>query len=176
MPARRKLTQKQRLFAAEFLVDGNASAAARRAGYSLSTANAAASICLKNPKIQARIAWHHAERMERVQLTIDDVQRGLIREATREDEGSSHAARVAAWLGLARMLGALGTTTTTQRLAEDRQRYVGHGITRASRVRISQLLGVDIDTIIKTPPPDDDDEDDPYAGAQPAHNGPKYDP
>jgi len=49
------LTDKQELFCSEYLVDLNASGAARRAGYSLDTAGAIGWENLKKPEIQARI-------------------------------------------------------------------------------------------------------------------------
>lgn len=51
----RKLTQKQRRFADEYLVDCNGTKAAVRAGYSPKTANEQAAKLMANPKIHSYI-------------------------------------------------------------------------------------------------------------------------
>ena len=98
---RRGLTEKQGRFVEEFLVDGNASAAARRAGYSEKTARAIGNENLTKPAIREAIDKAREERTERTKLTADEVIEGLRREAAFTGKGSSHAARVAAnsWLG-----------------------------------------------------------------------------
>ena len=53
--AKARLTNKQKAFVQEYLIDLNASAAARRAGYSVRTANRIASENLAKPHIQAAI-------------------------------------------------------------------------------------------------------------------------
>jgi phage terminase small subunit len=72
-----KLTDKQKRFADEFLIDLNASAAYQRAGYK-STGNAAeasASQLLRNPKVAEYLAERRAARQERTEITQDDVLR-----------------------------------------------------------------------------------------------------
>ena len=103
--SRPNLTPKQAAFVAEYLIDLNAAAAARRAGYSERTADRTGYENLRKPEIAAAIAEAQAERSERTKLTADDVVAGLHREATYFDEGSSHSARVAAWAHLGKHLG-----------------------------------------------------------------------
>lgn len=70
------LTPKQQRFCEEYLIDLNATAAYRRAGYAAKTDNAAAasaSALLRNPKVQAEVARLQAARSFRVRLTADDV-------------------------------------------------------------------------------------------------------
>ncbi len=54
-----------------------------------------------------------------MQITQDDVLRGLRREATLEGEGSSHAARVSAWGLIGKHLGMF--VERRQQLGEDGQ-------------------------------------------------------
>ena len=68
-----KLSRKQRLFVAEYLVDLNATQAAIRAGYSSKTARAIGSENLIKPDIQAEIAEQMKARQERVGVDQDRV-------------------------------------------------------------------------------------------------------
>lgn len=67
------LTPKQERFIQEYLVDLNASAAARRAGYSPKNADVEGSRLLVNAKVQEAIAKAMKEREERVKMTADEV-------------------------------------------------------------------------------------------------------
>ena len=71
------LTPKQERFCEEYLVDLNAAAAARRAGYSKQTAGVIGLENLTKPMIAERIAAMRAERSERVQVDADRVLREL---------------------------------------------------------------------------------------------------
>lgn len=73
-----KLTDKQELFAREYLSDLNATQAAKRAGYSDKTAYSIGQENLKKPEIQARIADLKAERNKRTQVNADYVLRRLV--------------------------------------------------------------------------------------------------
>jgi phage terminase small subunit len=75
MPRPRKpgLTDKQERFCLEFVVDLNATAAARRAGYSARTANRTASDLLSKPDIAQRINELQGEKRQRLELTADAV-------------------------------------------------------------------------------------------------------
>ncbi|WP_257834979.1 terminase small subunit [Burkholderia glumae] len=68
-----KLTPKQQAFVDEYLVDLNASAAARRAGYSERGAGQMGDENLKKPQIAAAIASAMKARGERTRLTADRV-------------------------------------------------------------------------------------------------------
>ncbi|MFQ1062162.1 terminase small subunit [Bordetella trematum] len=67
------LTNKQRRFVDEYLVDLNATQAAIRAGYSAKTAGQIGDENLKKPQIAAAIQEAQAKRSERVQVTADYV-------------------------------------------------------------------------------------------------------
>jgi hypothetical protein len=60
---------------------------------------------LGNVEIAAAVRAAQQTRSERLQVTQDDVLRGLRREATLTGENSSHAARVSAWGLLGKHLG-----------------------------------------------------------------------
>ena len=71
------LTPKQARFAAEYLVDLNASAAARRAGYSERTAEQQGCRLLRNVKVAARIASLQDKTAKRLEVTVDSIMADL---------------------------------------------------------------------------------------------------
>lgn len=73
-----KLTEKQKRFVEEYLIDLNATQAAIRAGYAEKAANREGSRLLSNVDIQAAIQKAQNKRSERVQISQDDVLRGLL--------------------------------------------------------------------------------------------------
>lgn len=74
-----KLTDKQELFAREYLRDLNATQAAIRAGYSEKTARKIGSENLSKPDLTERIAELNSERMQRVQVDADYVLRQAVK-------------------------------------------------------------------------------------------------
>jgi phage terminase small subunit len=99
------LTPKQRRFVEEYLIDHNATQAAIRAGYSEHTADRQGSRLLKNVEVAAAVATRSEKVTEKADVTTEDIVSGLKKEAEREDEGSSHAARVSAWSHLGKYRG-----------------------------------------------------------------------
>ena len=73
-----KLTDKQELFAREYLKDLNATQAAIRAGYSAKTAQEQASRLLSNVMVQSRISELKAERNEVVGIDAAYVLKRLV--------------------------------------------------------------------------------------------------
>lgn len=73
-----KLTDKQELFAREYLKDLNATQAAIRAGYSVKTAQEQASRLLSNVMVQSRISELKAERNEEVGIDAAYVLKRLV--------------------------------------------------------------------------------------------------
>lgn len=69
------LTPKQKRFVAEYLVDLNATAAAKRAGYSQKTAHSIGQENLTKPEIQSAIQEEQTERQRRTKITQDMVLR-----------------------------------------------------------------------------------------------------
>jgi phage terminase small subunit len=94
--APRPLTPKQQRFVAEYLLDLNAAAAARRAGYSERTADRQGHQNLRKPEIADAVAEAQRERAERVELTQDWVLAHLRHESQLTGKDASHSARVAA--------------------------------------------------------------------------------
>lgn len=72
-----KLTEKQKRFCEEYLIDLNATQAAIRAGYSPDTSEAIGSENLRKPQLRARIDAAIAERSKRTGVTADRVVREL---------------------------------------------------------------------------------------------------
>ena len=70
-----KLTDKQKLFCKEYIVDLNATRAAKDAGYSKKTANSVGPENLVKPCIQEYIAKLQEKRSDKVEITADDVLR-----------------------------------------------------------------------------------------------------
>ena len=99
------MSDKQKRFVEEYLIDGNATRAAIAAGYSERTARQAGARLLTKVNIQKAIASAKAARSERVQVTQDYVISRLVIEAEREGDGSSHSARVSALEKLGKHLG-----------------------------------------------------------------------
>lgn len=71
------LSEKQKMFCEEYLVDFNATQAATRAGYSVKTANEQGSRLLANVSIQSHLAKLMAVRTKRVQISQDAVLKEL---------------------------------------------------------------------------------------------------
>src|SRR5262249_45087746 len=74
------LTPRQAAFCSEYLKDLNASAAARRAGFSPRTAGRQCIDLLRKPHIRARVAELQAERNERVRVDSDWILARLVEE------------------------------------------------------------------------------------------------
>ena len=86
---RKKLTAKQKQFCQEYLIDLNASAAARRAGYSPRTAFRAGQENMQKPAIQETIQKAIEERSNRTQITADQILQALkdiVEDSTKLDD------------------------------------------------------------------------------------------
>lgn len=99
------LTDKQKLFVDEYLIDLNATQAAIRAGYSEKTAKDIACENLAKPNIADAIAKAQQERSSRTLISADEVIKGLKEEALGTGEGTTPASRVSAWGLLGKHLG-----------------------------------------------------------------------
>ena len=80
------LTTKQTRFVSEYLVDGNGSAAAVRAGYSTKAVRAIATENLTKPAIQNALQARQSADATRVSIQRDDVLKGL-QEAVNQGVG-----------------------------------------------------------------------------------------
>jgi phage terminase small subunit len=75
------LTQKQQTFVVEYLVDGNATAAAIRAGYSKDTAYSIGPRLLKNVEVKRLLSRERKNQRERTLSSADWVLKGLREQA-----------------------------------------------------------------------------------------------
>lgn len=75
-----KLTTKQELFCREYLIDGNATQAAIRAGYSKKTAKVVGCQTLTKANVAAYLAKEKAKRAERLKVDADYVLKRLVDE------------------------------------------------------------------------------------------------
>lgn len=103
------LTAKQQRFIEEYLVDLNASAAARRAGYSVRRADQQGLENLRKPEIAAAIAAARAALSERAGVTLDRIAQELARLAL---------------VDVRRMVGDDGAPLPLGRLDEDTARAI----------------------------------------------------
>lgn len=78
-PEDRPLSPRQQRFVEEYIIDLNATQAARRAGYSQKNAKVSGSTQLSKPNIQKAIAKATAARSQRTAITADRVVRELAR-------------------------------------------------------------------------------------------------
>lgn len=78
------LTAKQKIFVQEYLVDLNATAAAKRAGYSEKTAYSMGQRLLKNVEVQKAIQKANTARQQRTEITQDYVI-GKLKEIADQD-------------------------------------------------------------------------------------------
>lgn len=92
-----QLTAKQERFVAEYLIDLNATKAAIRAGYSAKTASRIGPELLGKTWVADAVSRGAQKRIQKAEVTAQDVIEGLHKEATREDDSASHGARVSAW-------------------------------------------------------------------------------
>jgi len=96
------LSPKRAAFVREYLIDLNASAAARRAGYSARTSDRTGYDLLRNPEIQAAVQTALQERAQTTQVTAEMVIDGL--RGIAEGEGPD-APRVRAYELLGKHIG-----------------------------------------------------------------------
>ncbi len=99
------LKGKQQAFVEEYLKDLNATAAARRAGYSERNADKIGPELLGKTRVAEAIQAALAARSQRTQVDADYVLAHLRTEAEREGKGSSPGARVKALELLGKHLG-----------------------------------------------------------------------
>jgi phage terminase small subunit len=143
MATNAKVTPRQASFIAEYLVDGNATRAARVAGFSEGSADVTGARLLKNPKVaaalaaaQARLAEKYEVRIERTARKLAEIAYGDIGNLLAEDgsllplQRMSEAART--------MIAGLDVQTAVE---DNGTRTVSHKVKMADRIRALELLG-----------------------------------
>ena len=99
------ISAKRLRFADEYVLDGNATAAAIRAGYSARSAHVTACRMLKDRVVQAAVAERQDEIAEELEISREKVMRGLLEAVEIARLQADPAALVKAWSELARMCG-----------------------------------------------------------------------
>lgn len=72
------MTPKMATFCCEYVVDFNATAACRRAGYSARTANQKSNELMRHPKVAAAIEYLQGRQQRLCDIEVDDVVRQLV--------------------------------------------------------------------------------------------------
>ena len=90
------LTAKQQRFVAEYLIDGNATQSAIRAGYSKATAKAIGHENLTKPDVAAEIAAKQAKINVKLEITAEKVLRDLEDARTKALEAGQFTAAIRA--------------------------------------------------------------------------------
>jgi phage terminase small subunit len=91
-----KLTGKQEMFCKEYIIDLNATQAAIRAGYSEATARSIGQENLTKPDITQRIAELQKERIEKVEITAENVLKDILSTRDAAAFDNNHNARLKA--------------------------------------------------------------------------------
>lgn len=149
------MTPKQEAFVREYLIDLNASAAYRRAGYAAkgNAAEVGAHQLLRNPKVAAAVAHAKAQRAERTQVDADWVLRRLHEEAEADMadlyDANGNLKPVAEWPKVWRTGLVAGVETVMERVGTDADGKPEYSTVRkvklADRTRIKELVGKHVD-------------------------------
>jgi phage terminase small subunit len=146
--ADRPLTPLKDRFCREYVIDLNATAAARRAGYTPNTADSMGSMILGDSRVQARIAELQAGRLSRLQVDSDFVLTRLLEECNADAQdlydADGRLLPVREWPAVWRR--GLVTTIRTKELwgrGEDRGTQIGvqTDVVLVDRARRLELLG-----------------------------------
>ena len=147
------MTPKQQRFVSEYLVDLNATQAAKRAGYSPRTANEQGARLLANVSVRSAIAEAKASRAERTQIDADWVLRRLATEVNADladlyDE-NGNLRHVREWPMVWRTGLITGVETVQERDGDDAEgnpKYVTvKKIKLSERLRHTELIGRHVD-------------------------------
>ena len=111
--AKKRLTGKQQNFVNEYLIDLNATAAAKRSGYSVKAAKEAGYETLTNPHVAAEIAKRRQRMIEKLEITQEMIVQELAKLGFSDVGGSVRDAdKHKALVSLAKILGFMPTRVT----------------------------------------------------------------
>lgn len=105
MVATNKLSLKQQRFVDAYVLSGNASEAARQAGYSEKTARVIGPENLQKPAVIAAVAARQAEYSAEFQITKDDVIAGVLAAIDMARKQDNPAVMIQGCCTLGKMLG-----------------------------------------------------------------------
>ena len=105
IPDTPSLSPRQQAFVEHYSVHGNASRAAREAGYPAASAHTTSNRLLKNEKIRAELAARRAETAKRMALDRDRVIQELRAAVEVARTKGDASAMIAGWREIGRMLG-----------------------------------------------------------------------
>lgn len=88
------LTGKRALFAREYVIDEHATNAAKRAGYSVATADRQGSRLMKDPDIRAEVDRLRDLRNDRLDLKADKVLEDIHRNARKAEKAGEYSAAI----------------------------------------------------------------------------------
>lgn len=140
-----ELTARQKQFAAEYLIDLNATQAAVRAGYSVRCAKQQGARLLTLPAVQSAIAEAMRMRAERVEIDAAWVLRRLVDEANADladlydDNGNLRP--VSTWPMIWRTGLVIGIETDEGRDEAGRVEAVVHKVRTSERIKRIELIG-----------------------------------
>lgn len=104
MTIKRPLTPRARQFVREYLIDLDATNAARRAGYSMRTAKQTGFDLLQDPRVRSMVDAEIAARAKRTQLTADGVLESLQRLSLKAEADGDYGPAIRAQEHLGRHL------------------------------------------------------------------------
>jgi len=109
----KKLNDRQKRAADEYLAGKGKTEAYHAAGYRGKTAHLLAWKLFERPEVKEYVAKKQAAMAKKLELKQEDIIAGLYEEATFKGEGSSHGARVNAWVQLGKNLGMFAEKSET---------------------------------------------------------------
>ena len=113
------MTPKQERFAQEYMVDMNATAAAKRAGYSEHTAMEQGYQLLRKPSVHAAVQAAQAELRERTKVSAKSVSQQLQEAYDMAERNGQASAMVQAAMGIAKLHGLLVDKVEQRQVAAD---------------------------------------------------------
>ncbi len=139
------LTPKQDTFCRQYLVDLNATAAARRSGYSARNADKIGSELLGKTGVAERISELQAEAAKRNEITLDDVIQMLVEDRRDAKAAGQHGPAVRAAELLGKHLGAFTDRLAVEQASTDTEQVIsalaGDDVRKAAMLR--DILGSD---------------------------------
>lgn len=99
----RTLSPKQLRFIEEYLLDGNVTAAAKRAGYSPKSARVVGQETLRNPAVRAALRLRQDAEAARLQVSRTKAVEGILAAIAMAKEQGDPAAMVRGWAEIGRL-------------------------------------------------------------------------